>query len=424
MMHDPPDSSASGRAASRPHAHFETPADLGFRSDFPGGNGLVSFRVSIDEGPTIVELTAPAGEAAAPLWFHTQLTGLAHESVHLRLANALQMNGDHRAWAGNTIVVRDGDDPWRRAPLPIIEDDAAGVQRVVYPLAIRHHRLEVAWCFPYQREDLRHTVRDCRTWLPARIGRTSAGRVIERYRHRPGRAPGSSSSSSSSSTAASPRGVYLICGQAANETAANWVLDGFMRAVSLDDETHRRTRHLDFWAVPFVDVDGHEVGQYGRGWRPSDFELAWRDFPQRTEVRALMLDLERWAITTKPALVINVQATSHEDRSNYAIAHGTGKNDHDAMTSELQEALASRFGSLDPPERSAPREAVRRIAGLRPGFENEAGAWAAWARRSLDCPALTFAVSHQGTPDINFEIEHYHQIGLALARALGEVLSE
>ena len=92
----------------------ESAGDLGFRTDFAGGNGLVSFRVSLGDGPTVVELSAICEGGSVPLWFHTKISGLGREFIHLRLANAAQMNGDPAGWAGNTIVVRDGEDVWRR----------------------------------------------------------------------------------------------------------------------------------------------------------------------------------------------------------------------------------------------------------------------------------------------------------------------
>jgi len=57
-------------------------------------------------------LSAECKESAVPLWLHTRIAGLGSDRIHPRIANALQMNGDHRAWAGNTIVIRDDDELW------------------------------------------------------------------------------------------------------------------------------------------------------------------------------------------------------------------------------------------------------------------------------------------------------------------------
>lgn len=391
--------------------------DLGFRTDFAGGNGLASFRLSLGDGPTIVELSALCRGGSVPLWFHTKIAGLGEEAIHLRIANAAQMNGDAAGWAGNTIVVRDGDGGWVRSPLPIIEDDAAGVMRVAYPLRLRNQQFEVASCFPYQHDELLHAVRDTRHWEAARIGRSAGGRVIERYRL------GSHTSPASKERDKQPS-IYIVGGQCAGETSANWVLDGLMRSAGLD--VGESGRGLDWWVVPCVDVDGRDDGCYGRGLFGGDFDQAWGEPCSRTEVRAVMLDMERWAHASKPRLVINLQGTSHADRSTYLRHHQPaemGSSDPGVINAEIfMSEFASRIKTLSPVQTLCPARIVDQIGGLRPGFTDTPCSWPVWTSRQFGVPAFTVAVSMQGSPDHDFGIEDYQRIGHGLYGVISSML--
>ncbi len=387
-------------------------SDLGCTTAFPGGNGIVSFRMSTDGEPTIVELTAECKGAALPLWFSVDITGLSGECIQLRLANALQMNGDHRAWAGNTLVYRDGPNPWKRTGLPIIEDDGTGVPRVVYPLKTEYNHLQIASCFPYQREDLRQTIRQAIGWEPARIGRSAQGRVIERYRL-------GSHTSAASHDSRKRRSVYVLCGQTSGESSTHWLLDGLMRAAVHpgDKNSPSLNELIDLWVVPVADIDSAEAGKYGRCQSAGDFEAAWTTPAKRTEVQALMLDLERWSLATKPALVINLQGTSHEDRESYAIAHTDHRAGRAVCSQFVQDVHALTAISLRPADNRH-----QQIGGLLPDFATTPGTWADWIATMFDCGTVTIAPSLQGSSHMDFGINEYRQLGQHLASAIGTAL--
>lgn len=380
---------------------------LHLSNDFPGGNGATTLRVATGQRPTVVELSAESRGSSIPLWFHVQMAGLASEPFELRLANALQLNGDHRAWPGNTIVMRDGKQLWRRSGLPIVDQDEAGIERVTYPMRFESNQCEVAWCFPYQHEQLRQVITQCPQWRAARIGRSAEGRLLERYRYIDPDNP-------TASDATGRPTVYIIARQHAGETPASWVLDGIMRSAAVTEIGQSVARQLDLWVVPFVDPDGAIAGRYGRRGRPTDFSHAWTSPAQATEIAAVMLDIKRCIERRTPVLFIELEATTHAERDSYFIVPSV---DHPSYSD-------SRL-VVDAYREALPEELMtdRFVVASRDNGRSRPGSTASWVRQHLDCPAMSLRVSYQGTPNLDFAPEDYHRLGHALLSACTAALS-
>lgn len=89
--------------------------------------------------------------------------------------------------------------------------------------------------------------------------------------------------------------VLLTCRHHACEMMASYALEGFIEGALADDDTGRWLReHVAFLAVPFVDKDGVEDGDQGKGRDPHDHN---RDYVARRypEVRALQNRVSAWS---------------------------------------------------------------------------------------------------------------------------------
>ncbi len=82
-----------------------------------------------------------------------------------------------------------------------------------------------------------------------------------------------------------PEKLLLCCRHHACEMMANYVLEGFLTAVSGDSDFKRR---FHVTAVPFVDKDGVEEGDQGKGRMPYDHARDYGDAPIYPETRAIM----------------------------------------------------------------------------------------------------------------------------------------
>jgi hypothetical protein len=244
---------------------------LSLSTDFPGGNLLVD----LIEGDT-VHLRQDRRDSSE-WWFYWsfRIRGAAGRTVRFVFGDGDVLaaegpchsrDGKHWQWLGRACV--EGPGFTHR----FADDEDEGWFALGFPYTESH--LDA---FLETRPALRRET----------LVRSEQGRNVELLRH----------------DATEPKGaVLLTCRTHACEAMANYVLEGLLELWLSDDPLGAQLRrHLDLFAVPFVDKDGVEQGDQGKLRTPHDHN---RDFlrPARYRSAAALMDLidsqaPRWRAT-------------------------------------------------------------------------------------------------------------------------------
>ncbi len=274
---------------------------LKFLTRFPSGNGrLIS--IEREENETVVSFAADPRGGPEALWFHFRLQETEPGSVPpeaklrlvLRHVGNLLGGGDPAALIP---VVRSRGQTWTRLRhgVPRLEPD--GQMSATWAAKYPDPETDVAFCFPYGRDELETLVRKSGGyWNRDSIGVTTDGRPLLRLANGYGE-PG-----------ARLPGVFLLARQHAGETPGSWVLDGLLEELS-----RQKARNLLVWTVPLADPEGIEEGAYGKDRYPWDLNRAWGIPPMRHEALAIKADLRRWADRCAPALALDLHAPGASD---------------------------------------------------------------------------------------------------------------
>lgn len=144
-----------------------------------------------------------------------------------------------------------------------------------------HDRAQLAFCIPYVPADLEAFLAARQGVERSAIGTTRQGRPLEllTLNSRTGRLC-----------------VVLLARSHACETMASFVLEGLMDYWLAADEPAAEAlrRDVDFRVVPFVDCDGVERGDQGKGRTPHDHHGDWTGSPIHPETRAIMEHQANW----------------------------------------------------------------------------------------------------------------------------------
>ena len=166
---------------------------------------------------------------------------------------------------------------------------------------------------------------------------------------------------------------------------------------------------VELWVVPFVDPDGCESGAYVRCANGEKIDVAWTDPPRYTELHAVMLDLYRMRECRSPFLFLDLRCTGHAERDTYFRTPPV-RDDQYSRTRRFIDL----FRGTVPEDLLTDRFVEAGLDGdVRPNAVT-------WITQRLGCPATSLHISYQGTPHLNFEIEHYQNLGYNLLRAIGE----
>ena len=299
-------------------------------------------------------------------------------------------------------VAREAAGDWERLPQGRREDLPDGRSRMVWTVAVPADSLEVAVCYPYGHADLTDLVRETRWyWRVATIGVSQGGRGILRVANDPG-APGSTRP-----------GFYLIARQHSGETPGSWVLDGFLRYVASHPE-----RAPLVWAVPFANVDGVELGDYGKDNFPYDLNRAWGDPPMRHETAVIQHDLARWKERCRPELGLDFHAPGAcEAEGIYAFLPDPGKFPIEHREAERWTALIA--GALAPDLAAAQVEQVPYYTSRwnTPSFTVH-------CFEKLQVPALTVETPYSTCNEVLMTRELYRQAGGRIAAAVCRAVIE
>jgi predicted deacylase len=200
--------------------------------------------------------------------------------------------------------------------------------------------------------------------------------------------------------------------QHAGETPGSWVLDGIMRSLSEDG-----LGGIDWWIVPFVDLDGVENGDYGKDAHPWDFNRAWEQMPMRPEVLSIQADLRRFKARYPKRLVIDLHAPGHaEDGLWVFMPRSHRPPEQRAVSESMVSALAGVFTEVGPSE-------LRRETDYASRWGMDATA-TSWAWDHLDrTPAASIETSYQSLAGKGLDIDGYREIGRRLVSVIGAHLA-
>lgn len=264
-------------------------------TDIPYGNAR-SVSVHRDgDKPEVVFAADPKGGCEA-LWFCFRLVETAPETPHpakvrLTLKHFNTLSGVASP-SELMPVYRPADQGWHRMSAGVGSNEKDGRGRVSWSVPYPSPSLDVAFCFPYGRDELRSLQSKSKGyWQSDEIGLSQAGRSVVRLANDYGKPGGNR------------HGLYLVARQRPGETSGSWVLDGTLRYLA-------RGRKDPFltWSAPLADVDGIVRGRFGGDTMPCGLDQAWAIPPARHECRVLQDDIGRWKGRCRPTLAIDFRA--------------------------------------------------------------------------------------------------------------------
>ncbi len=367
--------------------------------DFPGANACGAAVTCIDGAPAI-SLTPDPKDSPEALWFRFRLRRLDPDAsaawLVLRHVASLLGGGD-----GSSLqpVVRCEGGAWERLAPGQSRLHADGRCDALWRLPAAAACLEVAFCIPYDQDDLDRLVAATGLRLQA-VGASERGRPLLRVDNGPG------------SIGSTRPGLFVIARQHSGETPGSWVMDGLLRRLAELGDRAPLT-----WAVPFGDTDGVFEGRYGKDRHPVDLNRAWPgtdSAPRRREVMCWLGEFHRWRERCAAQLVLDLHAPGAQERTGvYAFTPPDAEGAVPAAVSAWGERLRTGLG---PPWTAATDFGrVGRWPGRWPRDTHlSCTAWS--VRQGL--PALAVETSYQGQGDRAFLVDDYRLIGRRLADAV------
>lgn len=275
-------------------------------TDLPFGNAC-DLAVTQQGDVACVEFAAAPHGGPETLWFCLRVAQDRAEDAPRTLRLILKhvgnmLGGDNPVKMRPVAKVGAGD--WERLAAPEVQRLPDGRRRAVWEVPWRGDPIDVAFCYPYGREQLEQLLEDCGDcWKADTIGVSQGARPLVRlsndYGAEGGRRPG----------------IYVIARQHSAETPGSWVMDGLLRAFGeMGPEAPL------VWAIPFANIDGVEQGDYGKDNFPYDLNRAWGQPPMRHETLAFQRDVARWRLRCQPLLGLDLHAPGAcEDAGVYAF---------------------------------------------------------------------------------------------------------
>ena len=376
-------------------------ARLKVRPAAVSGNGVV-LAVRRERRQWVVEFMSEPRNSAERLWFNLECTGAGGSRVRFVWLNAHLClgTGSAEAMANVRPVVRLDRGDWRRVREVRVRERPLGGHFLTFTTPAPCHRVQAAFCYPYGPDDLKATLRKTKGfWDLDVIGLTGKGRELLRVhaaadKKRPGRP-----------------GAYIVARQHAGEVPGTWVLDGIMRAVAAEPPLGR-LRRIEWWAVPFADLDGALEGNYGKDSFPIDFNRAWAAMPMRPEVAAIQQDLRYFAEGRARRLVLDLHGPGggetrvymmHPRKNRPKAQQQASKSFHSALSAQIPEQPPERLGVV--PE-----------YGVRWDLRHNLSSWA-WDGLNKTL-AVTIETAYQPMADGDWsDRDDYREIGLRVANA-------
>ncbi|MFW6189576.1 MAG: hypothetical protein ACOC7T_04005 [Planctomycetota bacterium] len=356
------------------------------------------------DGTWVVEFLSEPRTSPQPLWFHLRCRSSDETEVRFEWVNADSCLGLGRREDLQRVrpVLRADDAGWRRTPAVGIEQTEKGAHRLVFSSPGPCRRISAAFCYPYGPSDLRATLEKAgEAWKEEVIGLSGHGRLLQRLH---------------SSGLHEEAGCYVLARQHAGETPGSWVLDGLLRAVAEADSSDP-VRGVDWWVVPFMDLDGVVEGDYGKDAMPRDFNRAWTPMPMRPEVMSVQQDLRRFRSRAGARLLLDLHGPGGAEK---AVYHFLPRNDRPRAHREAGMSFTSYLaGQL--PEQDV--ESIARVPTYPSRWSTDSTA-STWVWDHLDeTLGICIETTYQGLEaDRWMEPADYRRLGGRFARAAAEWL--
>jgi len=351
-------------------------AEVRFAADTHGGPESMWFYFKIDDPSPAAE---PPANLTLTLHFFNNMLG---------------------GWNPETLrpVIREQGKQWFRLRAPVVERQPDGQDTLSWTIPYPANVTEVALCYPYYRDELAQTLTAGRGyWQEDNIGLTQGGRLMPRLRNE---------IEEGCQACPNPRGLYLLCRQHAGETPGAWVLDGMLTAFA-------RAKPVNWciWVVPFADLDGVHLGNYGKDAFPYDLNRAWGQPPMRHETLVIQRDLARWSKRCKPELVLDLHAPGLSENSGVYAFPMVGKTPEQeksatAWSNVFQQAIGPEYA-----DENFARRAAYASRWETPRLTEH-------VRDVLHCTAVTIETPYAMCRDLVLTTKQYREIGQRLARAV------
>ncbi len=378
--------------------------DWQLTTDFTHGNAAAVELQNAEDGVPTVYFSAHPQGGTESLWWCFRLTRKrGRGGGSLRLAwrhyqNCLGLGGAGAARLVHPVVRRDGG-AWERITAGSERNLGNGCSTAVWEVAAPRQWLEAAFCFPHGPEEVAE-LSDAIGWNADAVGISSAGRELVRL----------SNDYGSRECEADGRrpGVYCVAHQHASEMSGAWALHGFLA------EMARRGPEAPLvWAMPVLNVDGVNAGDYGKDPFPWDLNRAWGWPPMRAEVLACMRDVEVWRRRCEPLLCLDFHSPGGvENDGVYTFLHNPGDNAEyhargaawaDYFIAELEEFAAAKF---------------KRVANYPGRFRTEQHSTFSKFYCDEQTLGMTFEVPYHRIKERVLQTEDYLNIGARMAGAV------
>ncbi len=371
------------------------------------GNGAV-LDVRREGREWVVEFMSEPHGGTESLWFHLECAGAGNRRIRFAWVNAHVClgTGSAEAMANVRPVVRLGNGDWERIEEVEVVERRLGGHYVTFRTPRRCHRAAVAFCYPYGPEELQGTLKEVGgRWEVEAIGLTGEGRQLVRLHASPDR------------RRRGRPGAYVAARQHAGETPGSWVLDGIVRAVAAEQPAGP-LRGIEWWVVPFVDLDGVVNGDYGKDSFPIDLNRAWAAMPMRPEVAAIQRDMQYFAEGRARRFVLDLHGPGGGETRIYQMHCRKDRP-------RAQREAARRFNEMfcaEIPEQPTERLGVVPTYGTRWDLRHNLSSWA-WDELGKTL-GVTIETAYQPMNDGQWQgRDDYREIGGRIARAAAAFLT-
>ncbi len=369
------------------------------------GNGVVTHVDRREDGWTVEFMSEPR-TSPQPLWFHVHCENAGGRPVRFLWANAsgcLGISTETDLCRVRPVMRLDGRG-WTRVADTSVVQGRLGGPSLEFGTPSGCESVDVAFCYPYAPADLDLTLAEIPdVWNRAVMGLSGEGRPVSRL-------------DASSASGEDVPGAYVIARQHAGETPGSWVLDGLIRAVA-EASPDDALRRIEWWVVPFVDLDGVIEGNYGKDALPWDFNRAWCRMPMRPEVLTLQQDMRRFAARFETRTVLDLHGPGGAENGLYQFLARDGRPpaQREAQATLLPH-LANAMAEIDSAR-------LQRIPDYpsRWGTTDTVGNWA-WDFLD-ETPAVSIETAYQGlTEGAWLDTAGYRDVGRRLAQAIARWL--
>jgi hypothetical protein len=368
------------------------------------GNGLVT---SVENGPQpVIHFLSECRECTEFLWFHLSAKGVKSRPLRFIWENAYYCLGNSSKLANVRPVYNIGGG-WRRVDTVEIIETLEG-PHVSFVIPPAKNTAAVAFCYPYGLAELESMIGD----LPAKpeetiVAVSSRSRPIKRFRF-----PASTPALRGSTT--KPPGVYIIARQHSGETPGTWAMDGIFRFLAAGGAPG-----IEWWLVPFVDLDGVEDGNYGKDALPFDFNRAWGKLPMRPELKGLQRDIATFSTVTSPSILLDLHAPGHNEDGVYThLPHDGRPDEQRSHVQQWAECLHKQLVEVMGRDEEAYWHDMNYIS--RWDKNNTVCSWA-WDEMKL--PAFGTEVSYQSYGGEILDPDGYRKVGRSLALSAMDYLT-